>query len=279
MRLRRFFLGVGTLGLCATGIERYSGAAPTEVDIDGYGGSTSGGWVCGPSADVKYGGAGGGVRVHPLSAPTSTEPGERPPPPASSVPDPIEARAPERREPMGEPHGLEIAAFGGAESRSFKLRSPGGIDDDDRTVPPTRVLGAGRVEAGYDARYVGVRAGVVGFQRWAHNDARDPALLVLPTLDLRFGRLNNIYGGFGFGSWSTSTTFRPTGYLSLGFGDPTFGVELRGGAGFVFDGEGGFRGDLRAHYALDETFAIGAGVALQTDRFLPEGTGFLIITP
>ncbi len=277
MRLRRVFLSMGVLGLFATGVERYSGAAPTEVDIDGYGGATSGGWVCGPSADVKYGGAGGGVRVHPLSAPTSTEVGERPPPPASTVPDPIEAPPPPHYEPRGEPHGLEIAAFGGAESRSFRLRSAGG--DDDRTVPPTRVLGAGRAEIGWDDHYFGIHAGAVGFQRWADNAARDPSLLILPTLDFRFGRLSNIYGGFGFGSWSTSTTFRPTGYLSLGFGDPTFGVELRGGAGFVFDAEGGFRGDLRAHYALDETFAIGAGFAMQTERFLPEGTGFLIITP
>lgn len=247
---RRLFLSLGVLGLCATGIERYSGASgPTDVTLEGYGGASHGGWVCGPSANVKYAGGGGAVRAHVNDS--------------------------------GDKSGFVVGAAGGAETRSYHLTDCGDCETpNDSVVPPSRVMGAGRAELGYDGKWVGVTAGAMLFQRWKEHDDRDPSIAGTPTLDLRFGKLAGLHGGLGVGSWSTPTLFRPTGYLTIGYDNPTgFGFDVHAGPSLSFDDEIGLRGDVRLKYAIDESIAIGLGAAIQGDRAYPEGTGFLIITP
>ena len=305
MRLRRVFLGVATVALMSTGIERYSHAVPTEVEVDGYGGSTAGQWTCGPSARAQYAGVGGGVRVHPLgddrppsgaesakrasttrvtSAPGDEIPAGDPPGEiAEQPPAPVASPAPPRASAEAwEATGLELGGFAAGERRGYKLTAcndtPCGSTD---VVPPSNFLGAGRVELGYDGRWIGIRAGAMVFPRWAVQTDSNTTVYALPTVDLRVGRRSVVWGSIGFGAWDSSTLFRPGAYLGLGFGDPrSLSAEFHLGANLVFDDEIGGRVDGRIRYALTDLVGVGLGVAGQGgSRLLPEGTAFLVFTP
>ncbi len=256
---RRGWLTLGLLALLTTGVKRVTAAGPGQVDVEGYGGATSGSWACGPAATATYGGAGGNARIY-----TDGQP-ERDPQARSTRP----------------PEGFSLGGGGGLESRGYDRRScrdnPCGTRD---AMPPATLLAAGHANAGYDANFLGVRLGAVVFPRWEKNTADSVTLAVVPELDVRIGARNGFHGGLGVGSYSVSTLFRPGAYAGLGYGSDAWSVDVRGGVHAVFDQDLGLRIDASTRYEIVRGIAPGIGVAASSGPvWLPEGRAFVSFTP
>jgi hypothetical protein len=312
---RRIWLLIGVFGLVVSAASRVTAAVPAQVEAEAYAGSSVGTWTCGPTARASYGGVGAQARIYtseqeskrrqergreaereaeeqaatrelqPDPEPEETGEGatEGPPEPPRVVAESEESmRQLEIEEtPDLEPHGFSVGAGGGGEYRSFTRLAcaddPCGKYD---VLPPSRLLGGGRLNFGYDWDYFGVRAGALAFQYWPHNTDSSPTNLVLPDVDFRFGRRAGFHGGFGFGAYDVATIFRPGAYLSTGYGRGRFAGDVRGGAHLAFDGEVGFRVDASARYAVTPFLAPGFGLALSgVKEISPEGRIFLVLTP
>lgn len=251
---KRAFLMLGVAGLFATGVTRVGATTPAQIDVEGYGGASSGEWTCGPAARAKYAGVGGNVRVYV----SETDAGER------------------------EPEGLSVHAGGGVESRGYE---PTGSEpppgEPAEVLPPTRALAGARAGLGWDSRYFGVHAGAMIFQRWDDANARVPVLTPLPELDLRFARRRGLHGGLSVGSYDVPTLFRPGGSAYLAYmGESGWLLDVRGGPHLIFDEDPGFRGALSFRHPIGSFVSLGAGAAVNGgSQWLPEGRLFLSFTP
>ena len=276
MKRRRIFLVLATVAFVTLGVERYSAAVPTEIEADGYAGAASGGWACGPRSTATYAGGGASVRVHPNPSPANEATAARKP---NTEGD--QDTEEDVREPYREPDGVTLGVRGGGEYRSFELDSPSSTGSHERQLPPSRVLGGVQGDFGGDFRYFGFRIGGLVYQRWDDHDDPGPTTSVLPTFDFRFARRTGPVALIGFGAFSVPTLLRPGLYTGIGWQEARgFGIEGRVGVHLVFDGQAGLRGDVRARYAIDDTFAFGIGVAAQAaEKTTPEGTFFVILTP
>jgi hypothetical protein len=260
---RRHWLVLGLGGLIVSAATRRAAAGPTQIEAEGYAGSSAGQWTCGPTARATYAGVGGHVRVYPED--------EREP--SARVGD-------EASHPDLEPHGFSIGGGAGAEQRAFERLDCASACDAADKLPETRILGAGRANVGWDWDYFGVHAGALGFQRWKDNTDLSPTSYILPDFDLRFGRRAGFHGGLGFGAYSVSTIFRPGAYVSLGYASGAWAAELRGGLHLVFDSGVGPRVDLSTRYAVSRVVAPGIGFAVSSDHQVsPEGRLFVVFTP
>jgi hypothetical protein len=291
MTRRRSVLVLGLGGLLLSAVSRVAVAGPTQVEAEGYAGSSVGQWTCGPTARANYGGVGGQVRFY-----TEDRVPRRPedePQGGALTPDPSEESAAtedvageherEREETLDlEPHGLSIGAGGGAEYRSYTRlacnETPCSAQVD--AIPPTRLLGAGRAGLGYDWDYFGLRAGALVFQRWADNDDRSLTAAVLPDFDLRFGRRAGFHGSVGFGAYNLSTISRPGAYVGIGYASGAWAADLRAGGHLTFDDQVGVRGDLSFRYGVSRVVAPGLGLAISSaQQISPEGRLFVVFTP
>ena len=273
-------LGLG--GLTLSAVSRVAVAGPTQIEAEGYAGSSVGQWTCGPTARANYGGVGGHVRFYTDDQPAKERPPEEEPNAGALVPD-LEG-APPVAEPVVdlEPHGLSIGAGGGGEYRGYTRLACNDVpcDAQNDVIPPTRLLGAGRANLGFDWDYFGFRAGALVFQRWASNVDSSPTAVVLPDVDLRFGRRAGFHGGVGFGAYNVSTILRPGAFLSMGYASGAWAADLRLGAHATFDDQAGVRIDAAVRYALGRVVAPGLGLAASSaERVSPEGRLFVVFTP
>jgi len=269
---RRIVLILGLLVLLMSGVRRVTAAVPGQIEAEGYGGESSGGWACGPSARATYAGGGLNARVYPSKAPPEGDADED----GGAL-----AEQPYHKRDL-EPEGASMGGGGGVEQRGYERTScahdPCGPTD---VVPEGRLLVAGHANLGVDWRYLGLRVGAMVFPMWSENDDHSTTAYVIPDLDLRFGRRMGFHGGLGVGGYNVSTLFRPGAYAALGVASESgWGVDLRGGPHVVFDNQIGFRGDLSARYEVFRGVAPGLGLALSAGKeVLPEGRFFLVFTP
>ena len=289
---RRRWLVLGLGGLMLSAVSRVAVAGPTQMEAEGYAGSSVGQWTCGPSARANYGGVGGHVRVYT----DDREP--RPPPPGEetgnggvllpdadpTVPAPLPPNPPFAEEAALdiEPEGFSLGGGGGGEYRSFTRTrchdQPCSAAAD--VIPPSRLLPAGRANFGFDTKYFGSRLGALAFQRWASNTDGSPTTNVLPDVNLRFGRRLGFHGELGFGAYDVSTILRPGLYVGLGYASGAWAADLRAGVHETFDDQAGIRADFSARYAISRVVAPGLGVAVSsTQQTTPEGRLFIIFTP
>jgi hypothetical protein len=303
MTRRRSVLVLGLGGLMLSAVSRVAAAGPTQIEAEGYAGSSVGQWTCGPTARANYGGVGGHVRIY-----TDDQPAPPPPPPEEQPnggalsPDaertegtegtdgaeapPVAARSVESAPPSPmldlEPLGFSFGAGGAGEHRSYTRiacnETPCSPKND--VIPPGQLLGAGRASLGYDLKYFGVRVGAMAFQRWDNGYDSSPSVSVLPDIEFRFARRKGFHAGVGFGAYDASTNFRPGGYHTLGYASGPFAADLRIGGHLVFDDQAGLRADLSMRYALSGVVAPGFGVALSNaEQTTPEGRIFIVFTP
>lgn len=195
--MKRAWLLAFALGIMAAGPARVQAAG--EVDAVGYGGTTAGGWACGPNARANY--AGGGARV----------------------------RASER--PLASPEGAglvaETAAAGEFEATTISGCAEG-CDSSDR-APPDAVLAGASARTGYHWSSFGVEVGAVAFQAFGNNLDESPSIAVLPAAELSVGRAARGRFVAGVGRPTVTTQRRPGIYAGTDFSVETYRVELRGG--------------------------------------------------
>lgn len=278
---------IGLGGLLVSAASRVGAAGgPVQAEAQGYAGTSVGEWTCGPSARATYGGIGGHARVYvedqPAKRPPEDEPnaGLKPDPEPGAPADQPSAQREDDGAPDLEPRGFSIGGGAGAEYRGFKRTECNGDCSVGNTVPPNRVLAAGRGNVGWDWDYFGLRLGALGSQRWADNSDTSPRSFVVPDIDLRFGRRAGVHGGLGFGAYDVSTIFRPGAYLSLGYASGPWVGELHGGFNLVFDGQVGGRADLAVRCGISRIVAPGFGFAVSSaQQISPEGRVFIVFTP
>lgn len=274
---------------------RVAVAGPTQVEAEGFTGSSVGQWTCGPTARANYGGVGGHVRVYtdeeqrrprtPEEEPHGGAPAPDPDPDPDSDPDsePSAEPATADEETLDlEPHGFSLGGGIAGEYRAFRRLAcntqPCSAQTD--AIPPAGLLGAGRANLGYDWDYFGFRAGALGFQRWADNADSSPTAHVLPDVELRFGRRAGFHGGLGFGAYNASTILRPGAYLGIGYARGAWAADLRGGGHLTFDGQSGARADASVRFGISRVVAPGLGLAVSSaQQISPEGRVFVVFTP
>ena len=268
-------LGLG--GLMLSAISRVAIAGPTQIEAEGYAGSSVGQWACGPTARANYGGVGGHARFYTDDQPAKPRPPEEEPnggalradtegaPPV--VAPPTESVPPEPSLELElEPRGFSFGAGGAGEHRSFTRLAcndtPCSAKND--AIPGAQLLGAGRADLGYDWKYFGLRLGALAFQRWDNGYDRSPTANVVPDVEFRFARRAGFHAGVGFGAYDASTNFRPGGYHTLGYAGGGWAADLRIGGHLVFDGEAGLRVSASVRYAVSRVVAPGLGLAVSS---------------
>ncbi len=288
---RRQWLVLGLGGLVLSAVSRVAVAGPTQVEAEGYAGSSVGQWTCGPSARANYGGIGGHVRVYtddraprpPEDEPSNagalqpeSDPGPPAPAPAATTPESVEAAL------DIEPQGFSLGGGGAGEYRGFTRTacSDAPCSTTNDVIPKTRLLAGGRANLGYDTDYFGVRVGALAFQRWASNVDPSPTANMLPDVNLRFGRRLGFHGELGFGGYDASTIMRPGLYVGAGYASGAWAADLRGGVHETFDDQAGVRADLSARYVISRVVAPGLGVAVSSAlQVSPEARLFVVFTP
>ncbi|MEJ7733520.1 MAG: hypothetical protein WKG00_30530 [Polyangiaceae bacterium] len=212
-----------------------------EIESSVYGGQTSGGWICGPSATVRYGGAALGARV-----------AERP-----------------RASP-------EAAGFLGAAAVAVEgqvnvpARGGGDPPDGDGRLPPDRVLGAAHARGGYEGRHTRIEVGAGAFQGWSSSSSREPIVVPYPELELAAGLMRSWEIVAGLGAPLVTSLHRPGAYLGAGLRLAPVEVVIRGGAyrrGPSPLGTVGSRFDLAAALPVpgQERLRLRAGVSMGAD--------------
>jgi hypothetical protein len=254
---RRILLALGVVGLTISAAERVGAGTPAELEGGVYGGSASGRWTCGPSARVNYGGAGARGRVW-LSEPQRLQ-----------IDEAVRRGTP--------PVGFHLGGGLAGEYRSYRLIpcNQASCEPQDRQLPPEGMVGALSFTLGYDAPWLGFRAGMLAYQNYNAATDRRPTRILLPDLVFRAGRREKVHGEVGFGSYSIDTMLRPGLYLGAGLpvGES---VDLLGRLGVhqVFDDNLGFRGELVARFHLNPSTRLDLGVGSSTgfeERVHPHG--------
>lgn len=186
-----------------------AGAGVTgEVEVDGYGGRTSGGWVCGPMGSVAYGGA--------------------------AVKASIAQR--DRQTPEGEAQGQGTVGAISAAIEGDTITVRDGIESGSTAKLSTGGAFGAHATAGYRWRYIGIEGGVGFIQGWS-NPTRNaasrlvlsPEFIPIPNVEVSFGDRSKVFGVVGGGSPLATSVMRPGFY---------------GGGGVVLDN--GMAFDLRA---------------------------------
>jgi hypothetical protein len=240
MKLRRFLLSAAALPVMLSGVERVHARDPAiDAEVDGYGGTSSGGWTCGPSARVRY--AGGAVN----------------------------AAVSERRAPSGRREGMFAMVGGAAEHEEVTIPAPACVSapcpDGASAAPPARLLYGAQARLGYAEKTFGLHVGLMVFQGWSSSASTSPDLGWLPEVELTAGDLDRIYGVAGLGSPMPTTLRHPGLYGGFGYTwDTGWGLDLRAGlfrAGPSFDVVT-FRSDAAGRVLLTKGLSLRAGAAL-----------------
>jgi hypothetical protein len=261
MAFRRAWLVAGAVGLVASAARA---GVEGSGEINGYGGTASGNWACGPAARVQYGGLGGRARLHVHS----THPA------ASATVEVDRAR----------PTGFSIGGGGAWESRKgyavLQCYSDSESPKPDCIVPPSSTLSAIGGSIGYDLETMGVRLGVLHFGSFHGNHDLSPTYQFFPDISVWGGWRSGLHASGGLGSYDASTMLRPG--LWWGFGVPivpdTLAIYGHLGVHQNFDGDLGLRLHAQIAVSLGAGLeALAGGAVTQGYRSHPEPEGSLTL--
>lgn len=224
-----------------------------DVEATPYGGTTSGhlpargGCAFAPTVGTTFAGVGGRVRYRQHADDDRTR-------------------------------GLSVTAQGAVEYQAHTLRAPG--SDMQRAVPDDGVAGAAGVSVGYDWRYLGFRAGVIGRQVVSDPtvpcdaNSADAACLaratypnthlsVFPDVTVRAGPSDGFHGELGAGAYTPAMLLRPGAHVGVGYSTRR-GHDVTARCGFqsTVGDEFPFRCDLSGSLPLNERVTVGAGGAV-----------------
>jgi len=162
------------------------GAPEFEAELDSSGGSTVGGWSCGPAARVNYAGIHGHAQI-----------AER-----------------HRHDPEGPGYTAELGV--GAESQNNSLAGIPRCGSECSNLPPDRALWAGQLRAGYRSEDLGLMVGSTLYQGWYRHTDATPTLGWCPDLEFSLGPRKRWYVAGGLGSGLATTLHRPGIYFGGG---------------------------------------------------------------
>jgi hypothetical protein len=198
--MRRSILFAGSLIIAATAPSRVR--ASTELEADGFGGTSPGRWACGPVGRVNYGGGGARVRVAEKEGAFG-----------------------------GKGFTGEVAGSAVYEETDF-IRCVTDCEDSARVIPPARVMYAGHARVGHHWDVFGIEAGATGYELWRYNTSTKPTFHVIPDVELSLRNDDKLKGVIGLGSPTVTTLSRPGLYA---------GGRIPVGAGEVQSYVGAFR--------------------------------------
>ncbi len=220
--MKRVFLSLSCLAIFFTGLSSPR-ASETEVEVAGYEGSTTGGWACGPQADVRYGGLAAKVRHS--------------------------ARAATPRQGAG----ATLVAGAAVEVARARIDVAPGLDEVaelegvEQGGDFTNAFGGADFRLGYHFHYFGFEAGVNLWSGW--KNPRVVGVGFLPELVLSFGPRDFLYAEAGLGVPTSTWLMRPAvPYVTLGIvPSKRLRLEFHGAAvragpaliddqAFIFDG-------------------------------------------
>lgn len=205
--LRRFLLVLSSGLVCSTGFlgeSRAKAGSSTEVEVAGSTGQSAGGWVCGPTGAVRYGGLAAQIRHS------------------------------ERRPTTNEGIGTTLVVGAAVEGQRVVAREHTPVDLDPDTPPLVtpqrahfRVLGAGHLRVGYHFQYVGLEGGVAllsgieetGRERYG----------VVPIGELSLGRRDVFYVVAGVGPSQLTNQFAlglPYAGVGVPLGEASLNLRL-----------------------------------------------------
>jgi hypothetical protein len=229
-RWRRSVLAAGVVCMSATA-PRAQGT-PTEGEVVAHGGSSAGGWICGPVARARYGGA--AVRV---------EHGQR---------DEADTR-------RGGWTG--IGTFAVERERLSLVR----CDESDCALPPDRPMVGGSAMASFQSRVAGARLGGGLYQAWRSPRSTEPALAIYPEAELALRLDSPVRALIGIGSSVSTTVRRPGAYTGADLLFTPLTLELRLGvhrAGPAVFSAVAARGDAVVAYSLIPTIDLRLGASV-----------------
>ncbi len=230
MSHRRKVLAAGLLLLICSAAER-APATTGKVEAVGYGGSSTGGWICGPVGRAKY--AGGAVNAR-FS----------------------------KREPTARQIGAGTGEVGVAlEQEEVTVVA---CDEDPCTVGESLgddVHFGTHAEGGHQWKNTAIEGGIMVWSGTTDDGEREA--LALPEASIRMGVLHKANAVLGFGSSSATTLRRPGGYVGAEL-KPGSSVEIDAYLGLVRSGPGSFddthaRGDLVIRVPIADDVKLRAG--------------------
>jgi hypothetical protein len=236
---KRPLLTILALGIAATAPTRVR--ASTEVEGVGYGGTSAGGWICGPVGRANYGGAGARVRV---------------------------AERPGR---LGGT-GFTGEAAGALERELATVECK---PDDERCVTNrSSALLGGHARVGHQWEVFGFEAGATAFQGYMTKYDQTPSAIVVPDAEIAIGPRTVARGVVGIGSPTVSTLRRPGAYLGA---DVVIGsVELQARTGVYRAGPALFddtsiRTDVALYVPITQPLSLRLGGSLSGNDKGPGG--------
>lgn len=224
---KRPLLAVLVLGICATAPTRVR--ASTEVEGVGYGGTTAGGWICGPVGRANYGGVGARVRV---------------------------AENPGRFGGTGLTG--EAAAAVESESSTTHCRST----DSGCITDRSNVMGGAHARAGYQWEVFGFEAGATAFQGHDLQSDTKPSIGVFPDAEIAIGPRTVARGVLGIGSPTATTLRRPGAYLGADVALGKLELQARAGvfrAGPALADDANTRADVALYIPITEPLSLRIG--------------------
>lgn len=208
--LRRFLLVLSSGLVCSTvflGESRAKTGSSTEVEVAGATGQSAGGWICGPSGAVRYGGLA------------------------------VQVRHSERRPSRDDGLGTTLVAGAAVEGQFLEQKED---SDDSASWPQTRFfsgpLVAAHTRVGYHFQYIGLEAGGMLFS--GRDQWREAQVAGFPIAEVSLGRRDLFYFVAGVGPSQLTNQFA-FGFPYAGFGLPLgkASLNLRAsvdiGVGFV----------------------------------------------
>lgn len=222
---KRPVLTVLALGIAATAPTRVR--ASTEVEGAGYGGTTAGGWVCGPVGRANYGGAGARVRVAENAA---------------------------RFGGTGMTGEAAAALEGEATSAECKF--------GDCIVNRSSAMFGAHARLGYQWEVFGFEAGATAFQGYDHQNDSGPKVGAIPDAEISLGSRSVARGLIGIGSPTVTTLRRPGAYLGADVLLDTWELQARAGmfrAGPALNDDAALRADVALYIPLTEPLSIRVG--------------------
>lgn len=228
---------MGAALLLASAVRTSAGDPQFDVEGTGYGGTSTGGWACGPTATARYAGGAAHMMIS-----------ERP-----------------RHDPNGP--GLMAIAGGSLEGESVRLL-PGSAEGTlDPGGTPTTAMGALHGRLGDEDQWFGFQIGVLGFQGWSGAGDRKPKWAAWPDLRFRVGPPAIVYGVLGFGSDMPSTVRRPAPlYTGVGGAYEWGGFDARIGlnrAGPSLSDDFSLRTEAVVRVRLLQSLFLSPGLAVQ----------------
>lgn len=252
MRTRRLLLGSGLCLLIASA-GRPSLGSTGEVEVAGYGGTSTGGWACGPSGQVAYGGVGTDFRISQRK----------------------------NRDPAGP--GATAVVGAAVEHQSFECEAGCSEQVDElgnrkESGPPDAVLVGARARGGYTWKHFGVEGGVLAYQGFEEATSIEPETRLFPELELQGGTHGDtsIYGVLGVGSRGVTTHQRPGMYGGVTVDGEAGRLDLRlGGArsGPAVFNDFDWRVDLSGRLPITEELGVRAGGAASFPETGVDGEG------